>query len=525
MPATLTYRETGLFAPLVRGHVEDDPVLAPLQEHPFSWEGLDRSAGSRRFPQDARDRLCAVLAQQYQGLDVHPAVRANLDRLKGSNALTITTGHQLCLFTGPLYFPIKIMNAVRLAQDLSLATRPVIPVFWMASEDHDRAEIDHAWINGRKVHWPGEAGAPVGRMLLEGIEPVLGDVEQLLGEGAHAEAIRSMLHEAYRPGRTLAQATRHLVNALFGRFGVVVIDGDDAGLKRAFAPAMKRELLEQVTWKGVREAEAMLGERYEPQAHVREINLFHLSDRLRARIERADGSFRVLDGGTVYSTEELLDTLEDRPQVFSPNVLLRPLYQESVLPNIAYVGGGAEVAYWLQLRPVFRALGVPMPVLVLRTSVVLLEARERERLGQLGLDVRELFGPIDRLRERIARSASSIDTDLAAEHRELDAFFDRLAERARKADPTLEASVRGEAQKARRSLEHIGQKMLRAAKREQEVAIQRIERTRDHLLPGGVLAERRDNILPHLVKEGTSFLDRLLGLDPLEKKVSVLEIG
>jgi uncharacterized protein YllA (UPF0747 family) len=173
---------------------------------------------------------------------------------------------------------------------------------------------------------------------------------------------------------------------------------------------------------------------------------------------------------------------------------------------------------------VFQAFGVPMPVVALRSSVVLLEALERERLGHMGLHVRDLFDPLDRLRERVARAGSSIDTGMDGEQRELEAFFERLATRVKQADPTLEASVRGEAQKAQRSLEHIGQKLLRAAKREQEVAIQRVERLRERLLPRGALAERRDNVLPYLVKEGPAFLERLLAVDPLERTVTVLNL-
>jgi len=522
---TMTYRNTGRFAPLLLDYLDGDPFFAPLIAHPFSRDGLGQAAAKRTFDPRARATLCGALDRQYAGVDLPAEVRRNLDLLKKEGTLTITTGHQLCLFTGPLYSIFKVLNAIRLARDLSTAERPIVPVFWMASEDHDRAEIDHAWIFGRKVHWPGEAGGPAGRMRLDGIEAVLKEVDGILGEGANADALRSILHGSYRPGLTLAQATRRLLTALFGRFGLVVIDGDDHDLKKMFAPVMKEEALHQVVKTESAKADAILRQRYEPQAHAREINLFHLSDLLRARIEKDGARFKVLDGGTEYSTEELLDALDDRPQVFSPNVLLRPLYQETVLPDIAYVGGPAEVAYWLQLKPVFDRLRVPMPVVVPRTSALLLDGRERERLNELELSIPDLFRPIEEMKARIARSATMIDTDLSTEKQDLIRVHEALAARARAVDPSLEAAVKADAQRALKALEHLEQKLLRAAKRAQELPIQRFEKLHAQIFPEGALQERRENFIPWHLRHGPAFFDRLLGaLDPIAKDFTVIEL-
>ena len=521
----ITYRATGRFAPIVLDYIDGAETLRPFVQWPFTLEGLEQAAAARRFDPVSRVVLCAALERQYAGSVIDPAVRVNLDRLRDPSTLTITTGHQLCLFTGPLYFHYKILNAIRLARDLSRGDRAVVPVFWMATEDHDRAEIDHTWVFGKEVKWPGEAGGPVGRMKLDGIEAVLQELDALLGAGDHAAALRAMIYEAYRPGQTLAQATRSFVNALFGRFGILIIDGDDPDLKRLFAPVMKEELLNQVVQRTVNYAEEQMGGRYPAQAHAREVNLFHMADGLRARIELRDDKYHVLDGGTAYTAEELLDTLEDRPQVFSPNVLLRPLYQETVLPNIAYVGGGGELAYWLQLRWLFQAFQTPMPVLVLRTSALLVGMKEQERLKGLGLAGTDLFAPIDAVRERLARSRTTIDVDLSRERVDITALFDRLALRVKEVDPTLEATVQGGAQKTLKSIEAVEQKLVRAAKQEQEVSLQRLDKVYSALFPGGGLQERRDNFAPFFLQQGPSFFDALLNaLDPLDKEFSVLEL-
>ena len=393
------YAVTQRFSPLVLDYLAGKEELEELRHFAPTREGLHAAAAARSFDATARLTLVTALRQQYAGMALPSAVRDNLEALGKAQALTITTGHQLCLFGGPLYVPFKILNVVRLARQLTAELgRPVLPVFWMATEDHDRAEIDHTWLGGTRVHWPGHAAGPVGRMPLHDIDAVLAEAGALLGHGDHAPAMRDLLHAAYRPDRTLAQATRHFVNALFGRFGVLCVDGDHPALKQRFVPHMREEVLHHVALRTVSHANAKLAERYTVQAHAREINLFHLCPGHRRRIVQEGEGYRVLDGGPTWSTDQLLHELEARPEDFSPNVLLRPVYQETILPNIAYVGGGGELAYWLQLKPLFHALQVPMPVVLLRTSAGFLSAKHLRRWKALGLSATDLLRPSRRCR-------------------------------------------------------------------------------------------------------------------------------
>jgi bacillithiol biosynthesis cysteine-adding enzyme BshC len=434
----------------------------------------------------------------------------------------VSTGHQLCLFAGPLYLPLKILNIARLATRLTEELgRPIVPVFWMASEDHDRAEIDHAVVSGHRIHWPGEAGGPVGRMSLDGIEPV---IEQLTGAlGAGADDLMSVVRRCYHPDHTLAQATRLFVNALFGHLGILTLDGDDPALKRLFAPVMQSELLNGIAERCVAYADEKLKERYTPQAHARPINLFHLRPGHRARIEAVGDHYQVLDGGPRFTFDELLADLEAHPENYSPNVLLRPLYQETVLPNIAYVGGGAEVSYWLQLRWLFQAVQLPMPVVLLRTSAAFLTAKQDKIRQQLGLSMTDLFQPLNALRDHIAHNGSGIDTDVDKERAALEAFHAELRSRAASIDPTLAASVEAVEKRTMRALENVRNKMVRALRKREAVQLDRLQRLIDPLFPGGVLHERRDSVLPYHVRSGPAFFDELLThLDPLETRFTVL---
>lgn len=519
----LSYASTHRFQPIVLDYLAEAGSLREHQQFPFTSDGLEQAARERQFPLASRQVLTAALQRQYAGLVVEERVQENLEALAREGTLTITTGHQLCLLSGPLYVPLKIMNTVRMARDLQQRTgKRVVPVFWMATEDHDRAEIDHAWIFGKKLEWKGATAGAVGRMKLDGIADVLVELDPLLGAGNNADVLRAILKDSYREGHTLAQATRLLVNALFGRYGVVCVDGDDAALKRLFTPVLQEELLNQVTQRTVRYANEKLAAHYAEQAHVREINLFMLGDGTRSRIEGEGDRFKAVGEARTFSMDELLGLSQHAPEVFSPNVLLRPVYQETVLPNVAYVGGGGEIAYWLQLRWLFQGLRVPMPVMALRTSAMFLHATDSERLGQLGLSIADLFRPVDQVSAELAARLSTIDTDLAPERQAMNALFEALASRAKAADVTLEASVRGEAQKALKGLEAIEGKLLRAAKREQELVLQRFAKIHNRLFPEDGLQERRDNFIPFYLEHGPAFFDKLLELDPLEKRFSVL---
>lgn len=519
----IPYRATGRFAPVILDYLDAVPELREFYRWSADEDGMHAAAQARKFDPASRRTLCDALDRQYAQMEVQPQVRANLDLLRKPNTLTVTTGHQLCLFTGPLYLPFKILNVVRLAQKLSTAERAVVPIFWMATEDHDRPEIDHTFIHGKKVTWPGATAGPVGRLKLDGIAAVLDEVDVLLGAGSHADELRALLRRCYRPELDLAQATLLFVDALFGRFGILILDGDDRELKRVFAPVMREELLNEVAARSVNYADEKLAAHWRTQAHARDINLFHLRPGHRSRIELQGDNYQVLDGGPAFTMDELLAELDQHPEHFSPNVLLRPVYQEAILPNVAYVGGGGELAYWFQLKWLFQALQIPMPVLLLRTSAAFINNKDLERLKALGLSVPELFGPLEELRARLATEQASFPTSITAEREQAAHFYAALSARARAADPTLEGAAEAIAKRAQHGLDTLGKKLVRAAKRQQEAPLEQLALVHEHLFPGGGLQERRENFMPWYVREGPAFFDRLLAeLDPLDARFSVL---
>ncbi len=519
----IPYRATGRFSPLVLDYLDVVPGLREFYRWSADEDGLHAAAQARVFDPGTRSTLCDALERQYAQMEIRAEVRTNLDLLRKPDTLTVTTGHQLCLFTGPLYLPFKILNVIRLAKQLTTAKHAVVPVFWMATEDHDRPEIDHTFIHGKRVSWPGETAGAVGRLKLDGISAVLDEVDALLGPGSNADELRALLRRCYRPELDLATATRLFTDALFGRFGILILDGDDPQLKREFARYMREEMLNGVAVRSVRYADEKLAAHWRTQAHARDINLFHLRPGHRSRIELQEDRYQVLDGGPSFSLDELLAELDQHPGNFSPNVLLRPLYQEVILPNIAYVGGGGELAYWFQLKWLFQAMRVPMPVLLLRTSAAFIGAKDLGRMEKLGLSVADLFAPLEELRSRLAKEQASFPTSIAAEKEEAERFYAALTARARAADPTLEGAAEAISKRAMHGLDNMGKKLLRAAKREQEAPLEQLALVHEHLFPGGGLLERRENFMPWYASEGPAFFDRLLTeLDPLDARFSVL---
>ncbi|MEZ4791684.1 MAG: bacillithiol biosynthesis cysteine-adding enzyme BshC [Flavobacteriales bacterium] len=514
----LAYADTGRFAAPVIDHLANDPFIRHFLDLPPDRDGLRRSAERVDFDPGKRAVLCAALDEQHAALDLHPAVRENLRRLRDPRALTITTGHQLCLFTGPLYVPYKILNAIRLAREATeLLGRPVVPVFWMATEDHDAAEIDHAVINGRTIRWKGAVGGAVGRMHLRGIGEQVEEAIAALGEGEGVDHLARLLREAYHEDRTLAEATRHFIHALFGHHGLVIVDGDDPALKRLFAPIITEELLNQVAQRTVAYADERIKERYTVQAHAREINLFHLRNCHRSRIVQEEDHYQVLDGGPRWTLDELLARVEAHPEDFSPNVLLRPVYEATILPDIAYIGGGGELAYWIQLHWLFQAMRVPMPAFFLRTSAATISVKHRQQWKELGLDVKDLFRKVDAVKTEVAARDAGFRTELTAERAELERLYATIGEMATAADGSLEGAVAARKQQALRGLERLEKGLVRAAKRDQDVAMQRIDAIHHALFPGGGLQERRDCFLPVIAAHGLAAVDTWLDLlDPLD---------
>ena len=528
--ACINYKDTGYFSQTVIDYLEDAPEVRSFYSHRPDMKGFAELLEHKKVTGD-RQVLADVLTTQYEKNGLRSAYHAqlaveNIGLLRSENTYTITTGHQLNIFAGPLYFIFKIVTAIKLSRQLKDAfpDKNFVPVYWMASEDHDFAEINYTNIGGKKVHWWYEAQGATGRIDPQSIRQALNQYKGALGIERHANELAEIVEHAYAGFDKLADATRFLVNALFGQYGLVVIDADDHQFKQQFASIMERDIIEQNSFKQIsatNEKLETLG--VHAQVNPREINFFYLQEGLRERIVFEGGHYKVLNSEIFFSEEDLKKEIREYPERFSPNVVMRPLYQEVILPNIAYIGGGAEVVYWLELKSNFEFYSVDFPILILRNSGLIVDKASAAKIAKMELEPCQLFLGVDALKNAWVKKHSKHALNLTEEWRELSSIFEKLKLRAHKIDPTLSPSTEAVQARLKKAIESLEKKLVKAEKINYHTRLEQVELIKNALFPHGSLQERSENFGLFYVKWGQPFIDELIrNFEPLDFKFTVL---
>jgi bacillithiol biosynthesis cysteine-adding enzyme BshC len=520
----ISYQETHSFSQIILDYIGQKETLKSFYQYTPDLEGFANAIEQRKVTTN-RTLLVEVLKQQYAALDTTPEVNANIELLADAKTFTITTGHQLNIFTGPLYFIYKIVTAINLAKDLKkqFPEYNFVPVYWMATEDHDFEEINHVKVEDRMLTWETAAAGATGRIPTADFRPVLAAYQGFLGIGEHADKLSGLVEKAYTGNQNLADATRQLVDGLFGKEGLVCIDADEPLLKKQFREVIREDITAQNSHQHIQTSNAALESAgYKPQVNPREINFFYMTDGLRERITSENGVYQVLNTSITFTQDSLETEIENFPERFSPNVVMRPVYQEIILPNLAYIGGGAEVTYWLQLKANFDFYSIPYPVLVLRNSALVIDKRSERKMQILGISHRGLFKENEILKnEWIKTHVNNIA--LEDEERAVRAVFDQIKLNAYKIDKTLSQSADAAKTRALKLIASLEKKMLRAEKHKHETSLNQIDGLKAKLFPSGVLQERVLNIAPLYVLYGDEFISSLLAaFRPLDHQFTIL---
>ncbi|MFB1022822.1 MAG: bacillithiol biosynthesis cysteine-adding enzyme BshC [Vicingaceae bacterium] len=512
----IPFEDTGYFSNIILDYLSEKSKMGPFYSYNPTINGFKQAIEKRHFSDSNREILVEALQGQYQKdsikLKGDSPVTINMDLLLDSNTFSVTTGHQLCLFTGPLYFIYKIVSTVKLCKELSIQypEQNFVPVYWMATEDHDFEEINHFKVEGKKFTWKTDQKGAVGRMKIAELKQVFDEFSDWLPElSNNANELRQLFENTYLKHSNLAAATRYLVHQLFEYSGVIIVDGDDKKLKTLFAPTAKRELIEQFSSEKVNEQSEKLSQNYKIQVNPREINLFYLVDGLRERIVKENTFYSVNDTSLTFTEDEILIELRDFPERFSPNVILRPVYQESILPNLAYIGGGGELAYWFQLKTAFDAVSIPLPVLILRNSVAWLNSKQSKVLAQLDISNKQFFLKKEVLLKEWVKQNSSIDLELKAQKVKSDEFFSSLRSLAGELDASLNDHVAAIATKQSNALAKLSEKMIRAERRKSREAKNKIDFLKDNLFPNNGLQERTLNFSEIYLLHGKEMINIL----------------
>lgn len=524
----IAYGETGYYSRIITDYLEEKKQLKSFYKHPVSVDGIKAAIEERKaYPTD-RALLVNTLKKHYSGENLSARQQFNIKQLSNSNCFTITTAHQPNIFTGHLYFIYKILHTIKLCEKLKaeMPENDFVPVFYMGSEDADLDELGHVYINGIKHTWITNQTGAVGRMKIDkALIKMLDDIEGEIAVHPHGTEIIGLMKACYTENTTVEQATLKLINVLFADYGLIVVMPDDADYKKAFIPVVEKELKEQFSYKIVDETVAQFTKEYKVQAGGRDLNMFYLKDNIRERIEKNNDQYSIVNTEHTFSEQQMITELKTNPERFSPNVILRPVFQETILPNIAFIGGGGEIAYWLELKKVFEALNVPYPVLILRNSFMLVEKNNVEKIKKIGFTLRDMFKPENDLMNELVKRETTFQLGLDKEKQAVHDFYTGLKNTAAAVDITLLRHTEALEKLALRKLEALEKKMLRAEKKKFDAQHRQLHKLKEALFPQNNLQERIENFMPFYARWGKGFIKNIYENSlSLEQQYVVLDV-
>ncbi len=511
----IDFEETKRFSSIFLDYLQNKKELRSYYDQPPDIESFEKAITKRNFDNSRRPLLVNTLKSQYENFTISSTVSNNIDSLQEHNTFTVTTGHQLNIFTGPLFFVYKIAAAINMAKMLNerYLEYHFVPVYWMASEDHDFEEINNFRLFGKKYVWNTEQKGPVGKFKTKSLQTLIDEMKD----------IPKIFSDGYLTRKNLSEATRHIANELFGDYGLVILDADERELKSEFKSIIRDDLFSHSAHEHTQKiTEQLIELGYKSQIFPRPINFFYMEDGLRERIEEVDGKYRILNTSMIFSRDELEKLIDEHPEKFSPNVVLRPVYQEVILPNLAYIGGPAEVSYWLQLKGVFDHFEISFPMLLPRLFAMIIPKAVNKKMIKLGLDGKSVFEDFAALKERLLYKNALPAHDLSDQREAIKNIFQIIKEKSGVLDKSLEGFVMSEFKKAEKGVENIQKRLKKAEEQKEEVSIKQLEDILEKLFPNGNPQERVDNFLNFYINN-PGFINELMELlNPFDLKYNIL---
>lgn len=522
---TIHREKTNLFSKQQIDLSYNQKAFSDFISAPFSIDSFPEIIATKKtqFSLKQRSVLCDSLEKQYNSVENRVKVNEQIELLRKENSFTITTGHQLSLLTGPLYFIYKILHVIKLSEELKkkYPENNFIPVYWMASEDHDFEEIQTVSVFNKSFTWQSDQEGPVGKFDMEGLENVKMGIGDLFSNHPNSE-VKELLDQLEGPNYGIA--FRKLIHWLFSDYGLVVIDGDDIDLKSTFLPIMEKELKESFSSVAVeRTNKKLIENNLKTQVNAREVNLFYIEKGVRERIVWNDPHFSIKGKG-IFNKDEILDLLQLKPSSFSPNVVLRPVYQESILPNLCYVGGTGELTYWLQLKGVFDAVNIPYPLIQVRNSLMWIDISTMDKMDKVNIKIADIFKDLHQLNRDFVNKNSNDSIDFSVLNEKFQKLEEEVLTTIVKVDSNLEKYGLSEIVRMQKQLQSIKDKLFKTEKQKHDNSLKSIEQIKDRLFPNNGLQERSVNFLQLANSGDVHFkLDVLKSaIDPFENDLIIL---
>ncbi len=488
-----------------------------------------------------RNLLPDIISEQYDDQYKSQLLKTNLDLLNNSNTLAVVTGQQLELYSGPLYTIYKIITAIKFARKLKeqYDGYNFVPIFWLEGDDHDFEEVASFSIFNKTnelVKLKYEDGktdeanrGSIGKLAFnENFDTLAVQLKDELKETEFKDSLVDSLNEIYNSSSTFINSFRKFLNKLFGEYGLIVFDPQDAKIKKLLRPIFKNELTNYRLHSDTAiQVSAQLDEHYHAQVKVKPVNLFLNDKDGRHLIEPTEEGFKLRNKRNRFSLDELLDRIDTDPSDFSPNVLLRPVCQDYILPTAFYVGGPAEIAYFAQVVPNYDFFNVPKPFVFPRASTTIVEKNILGLLEKFELNITDVFGDGDELKNRIVNNLSEVDINkiFDASAKDINIALDKLKEQLFAIDPTLIDNANKSLDKILHTLNIMKSKSENAMNRKHDIVLRQVNKVLENLYPNGNYQEREINYLSFAVKYGDDIIKWLFNELTINKfEHQILEI-
>ncbi len=498
---TISFKETGNFSKKFLDFIENDS----LEYYPKE-KNIHSIIKNLNFSKDTRELLTIELESQYKNLETSSAVKDIINSIVSDNAFTVTIGHQLNIFSGPMYVIYKIVSVIKLSKILSkkFPKYTFIPVYWMASEDHDFEEIKSFHSRGNTYSWDIESKGPVGNLKTDALKNIFDkDI-----------SIPEFFLDAYSSSSSLSEAVRKYMNYLFGEYGLITLDPNSKNLKKTIGDIIVDDIVNNTIEKIEKSSDKV------SDVYVRKINFFFQGSDFRERIDKAD-KYNILSTNLSYTEEEIRNKIVNSPESFSPNVITRCLFQQRILPNVCYLGGPAEIVYWESFKKFFDHYNVPYPVLVPRDFVLLLTNKIQKLIKKLNLSSNDLFNDKNKIENKVLAVETDDSKNFRREINDINKILNNISEKFEKEDPTMKPHVLATAKKMENRLMQIERRYINKQKKNNDKLINQISELYMFLNPDNSIQERKENLISFY---DLNFIENLIeNLDPLDLQFKILK--
>ncbi|HEV8537371.1 MAG TPA: bacillithiol biosynthesis cysteine-adding enzyme BshC [Bacteroidota bacterium] len=518
---------SGGFSKLYVDYISDFARVQHYFETDFhSMPGIPKQIEQLRSHDQHRTRLVEVLREQNERYGVRSKTMEHIEQLAETNAFAVVTGQQVGILGGPMYTIYKTLTAVKLAERLREAfpDYKFVPVFWLEGEDHDFEEVNKVvllnqeniptkieyLINGKPLE--KNLGA-VGEIQFDGyLQAFFEEIRKCLPNSEFKSGLLELFERFYTTGATFGTSFARFLSTIFEDEGLVFISPNDRRLKQLLSPIFQKEVQEYPRVSQlIIQRSAELEERYHAQIKTKALNLFMFHKGGRYFIEPREHDFSLKGTRHFLTKEELLGIAVETPELLSPNVALRPICQDALLPTVAYVAGPSEIAYFAQLKPVYQYFNLRMPVIYPRASVTLHEGRSQKVLEKFEVDVSEIFAHQDRIRRKVVEMVSEVKIDemFADASKRTSELLNEMKFGLNYIDPTLLGPLESAREKFETQLTILKEKVQQAQERKHETALRQLNKATNNLMPNGNFQERELNVAHFLNKHGMGFIQRL----------------